>query len=95
VDERPGDDGRVLLKEERLEAGRVVWRLLKQDGGWVDEVFIGWPKLSPRYRHAGVDELESRGLLDRKQNGKGRWQVRLMPKPVPRQLSLMEGGHDE
>jgi hypothetical protein len=90
MDMRPGDDHRLLTITERVEAGREVYRLLARAGGWVDEVFIGWPNLSPRYIQAGVEEVESRGYIERRPGGKGRHQVRLRDIPAPRQLSLYE-----
>jgi hypothetical protein len=85
---RPGDDGRLLTREDRIQAGREVWRILKRADSWVDEVFVGWPNLSPRYRQAGIEEIESRGLIEREPGAKGRHRIRLAPSPQPYQLRL-------
>ena len=83
-----------MTGEERREAGRAVWRLLKkQDGEWVDEVFIGWPDMPPDYLRAGLNELGSRGLIESRFDRK-RTQVRLLSKPSPTQLSITGDNQD-
>lgn len=79
-----------MTGEQRREAGRTVWRLLKQADGWVDEVFIGWPTLDRDVLREGLNELGARGLIESRYDRK-RTQVRLRHTPAPTQLTIGEG----
>jgi hypothetical protein len=76
-----------MTGEQRREAGRTVWRLLKQQDGWVDEVFIGWPHLPQDVLREGLNELGARGLIESRYDTK-RVQVRLLTHPKPTQQAM-------
>lgn len=77
----------IVTRDQRIEAGRTVYRLLREHGGWMDRGFIGWMKHPTNYIDAGLDELFTRGLIEERFDTK-RPQVRLLPKPRPVQTTL-------